>query len=128
MELNLNKQAIRTWVERLRDPNSKQGRSVLGTSDGNRCCLGVACDIAVENGVIPAPTPREDRGSVLEYDGESSYLPEKVRKWFGFDFSNPSVGHCNATHLNDNLGWTFPVIAAAIEETYLSDDEPADGS
>lgn len=123
-----NKQAIRTWVERLRDPNSKQGRGVLGTSDGNRCCLGVACDIAVENGVIPAPTPREY--GILHYDGESTYLPEKVRKWFGFNFDNPGVGDrgLEATYLNDSLAWTFPQIADAIEKTYLSDDESADGS
>lgn len=125
--MKLNKQAIRTWVERLRDPNSKQRRDILGSTYGERCCLGVACDIAVENGVIPAPTPRE---GVLYYDGESTYLPERVREWFGFDSDNPEMGnrYPNATYLNDNLEWTFPQIADVIEKHYLSDDESADGS
>jgi hypothetical protein len=120
-----NKDALRKWVAKLRDPNSKQMIGTLGIANGERCCLGVACDVAVENGIISAPTPRED--SVLYYGSEEavSVLPYEVSEWLGVEI-DPILGYADseekipqrATPLNDNHGWTFPMIADAIEEMY----------
>jgi hypothetical protein len=37
---------IEKWCAELRDPANKQCRSHLCLSDGSRCCLGVAADLA----------------------------------------------------------------------------------
>lgn len=59
----------REWIARLRDPNAKQRRRHLGAPTGERCCLGVACDIAVEHGVIPPPTVKRRK---CIYDNEKT--------------------------------------------------------
>jgi hypothetical protein len=39
------------WVTALRSGRFKQGRSVLNQGDRALCCLGVACEVAIEAGV-----------------------------------------------------------------------------
>lgn len=124
-----NKDALRKWVAKLRDPNSKQTVGRLGTADGRRCCLGVACDVAVENGVIPAPhIPQGSPDLSIFYGslGAESILPHEVSEWLGIEM-DPILGYADsekeidaqrATFFNDSLGWTFPQIADAIEEMY----------
>jgi hypothetical protein len=76
----------KAWVERLRNGNIKQGRQYLGTPDGARCCLGVACDMAVEAGIIPPPAigPYSIEGfSILRYNQDTVSLPKVVMKWLG---------------------------------------------
>lgn len=125
-----NKDALRKWVAKLRDPNSKQTVGYLGTADGRRCCLGVACDVAVENGVILAPyipqgSPDPDLAIFYGSVGAASVLPYEVSEWLGVE-SDPILNYVDseekipqrATLLNDSHGWTFPQIADAIEEMY----------
>jgi len=68
---------------------------VDGLSDGKRviyptgyCCLGVACEIALRNGVEMVVLDGIERS----YDGESTYLPSKVMEFFGFKTHTGSVG------------------------------------
>lgn len=85
------------WIERLRSGRIPQTRAVLGYPNGRRCCLGVLCDIAVEQGVIPLPM-LDEYGSRVNSDGipyatrlrygtkvdnSVTRLPEAVRKWAG---------------------------------------------
>lgn len=85
------------WIERLRSGRIPQTRAVLGYPNGRRCCLGVLCDIAVEQGVIPLPM-LDEYGSRVNSDGipyatrlrygtkvdnSVTRLPEAVRRWAG---------------------------------------------
>lgn len=86
------------------------------------CCLGVLCEIAVEEGIIPAPdlTPagyRED--FAVAYEGAVSYLPLVVAEWAGIDtngkyFTNEGNKYWLAA--DNDSGKTFPEIAQIIKE------------
>lgn len=97
------------WVERLRDPATKQALGKLANSHtGGRCCLGVGCDIAVELGVIP---------SYSWSDADWTCYPE-VKRLFGLATNSgyfvDEGGLENLTNLNDH-GTPFPAIAEIIE-------------
>jgi len=106
-------------VARLRSGTVRQTQGILGNRDGERCCLGVACDIAVEHGVIPAPVEDKKTGHLLYgIEEEATYknLPKTVQKFFGFSNSTgiydnvmPSLAESNDT------GRTFSAIADTIE-------------
>jgi hypothetical protein len=66
----LNKVA-KKWVAALRSGKIKQTRGQLGRESGSRCCLGVLCDLAVEEGVI------------TKYRFNEGVLPKEVIKWSG---------------------------------------------
>lgn len=120
------KPIVKEWLTALRSGNIPQTQGVLAdVATGGRCCLGVACDIAVEYGVIPPPqeyvlmTPTGDR-KVLSYNGESMQLPEAVRYFFGIDSSTGGYGktkdiYNSLTKLNDRDKKTFSEIADVIE-------------
>lgn len=119
-----NRKNIKKWTTRLRDPNLLQGFGQLGTADGKRCCLGVACDVAVEEGVIPAPVTHNE---VLHYAGKSTSLPQAVADWLGL--SNVPIldlpsreDFTTLVGLNDGQRLSFSQIADLIDYAYLSDD------
>lgn len=77
-------------MERLRDPNAVQTRGRLGRTDGSRCCLGVLCDIAVEQFVIGTPYSAGDdlfedhhHQPSLTYGDSEVSLPDRVQAWAG---------------------------------------------
>lgn len=132
-----NKRAIRKWVNALRSGEFKQGTGQLSISTyGGRvvrhCCLGVACEIVPKNRKVKK-TILDHRDTILYhsdtimYDGESTWLPESVRKWLGLR-NNPFVKdldnkftdkQIDLVHANDSRHWDFNKIADALEETYL---------
>lgn len=112
------------------------------------CCLGVACLVAFEADNSPLkekkslmwdrPSAWQRKGAVVDLAGqlmyddeEGSVLPPNVRQWYGFDDVNPDVlttvtdndgEHTvvrSMASLNDHDGWTFAMIADAIENTYI---------
>lgn len=112
------------WLADLESGDIKQCKGVLGLPTGERCCLGVACDLA---GVPHREIPRTSaNGDVcLEYgvpgalgDKSVSQLPHTVLDWLqmrstnGSPDSNVRVGEALAG-LNDN-GKTFVEIAAEV--------------
>lgn len=89
------------WVARLRDPLQKQAKGALRRGDA-RCCLGVLCEIAVEDGIIQTKPTRDSwTGLELEPDDEDTTwfygdnlsehdyllsdatLPQQVKEWAG---------------------------------------------
>jgi hypothetical protein len=114
---------IRTeWLKRLRSGEIKQARASLGKVTGERCCLGVLCDMAVEEKIIPPPKVCSHSKDELSYKGEEGILPTVVKDWIGLftadgmfdgDDSIDKV-HC-LTDLNDD-GMPFDKIADVIEE------------
>lgn len=114
------------WLAALRDPAAKQGKGRLGRVNGERCCLGVLCDIAVQDGVIDLPIPNSipERGKVasptagpsLVYGpngGYLDYLPREVVEWADAD----DVDQQSLGRRNDG-GSSFAQIADWIEEKY----------
>ena len=92
------------WVAKLRSGTIEQSYTALGRGDGTRCCLGVLCDIAVEDGIIPPPTSINGGGTMLQYGSledrivervAGGYLPTAVQEWAGM---RTQAGHIGAAY------------------------------
>jgi len=104
------------------------------------CCLGVACEVAIANGLNILVTDPGNTSRAVAYNGETAYLPEEVRDWYGFEYVDPALyidfvihpgedpteHESSATKANDKYHKTFAQIAAAFRRTYLQ-EEPTDG-
>jgi hypothetical protein len=98
-ELNPN---AKKWVEALRSGKYEQGRNRLKTAHNEFCCLGVACELAIEAGVI------------REYEGCNSFLSLPVVRWLGLNTgSGAYMG--GALHKDNDNGSSFLEIADIIE-------------
>ena len=114
----LNENA-KKWVEELRSGRWKQHTGALTNEDRTAfCCLGVACELALQAGVINPPVAenRVDGSKMYCYEGdELSELPLKVRVWLNVRYCN---GHNDTgkslVFLNDS-GSTFEQLADFIE-------------
>ena len=111
------------WVAALRSGKFRQGRRQLrrnfGDGQNEFCCLGVLCELAVADGVIP-PYDNPACG-YRSYDGAINLTPSAVMEWAGLTRSNgfyPSrSGEWTQPPLsiqNDN-GKSFVEIADIIE-------------
>lgn len=122
------KQAIkRLWIDALRSGEYEQGHRVLVLAtagvDRKYCCLGVLCQLAVNNRVPIDVTVEYSTvvgDDVLAYDGVRFNLPESVIEWAGLGSDNPSVSTMDGSgttlaDMNDN-GASFNQIALEIEE------------
>lgn len=105
------------WIERLRSGEIQQTKGVLGRGDGSRCCLGVLCDVAVEEGVISPPEIDEWGHAIYTKTEkrEATVLPETVRIWSRLESRDPLLGVASAAHYNDD-GASFEQIADLIQE------------
>jgi hypothetical protein len=121
----MNPEVKAKWVAALRSGDYEQGRHRLHCKDGKFCCLGVLCDLAVKNGVIPEPEgwgPAYYYGSSVVSRSDVS-IPIAVSEWAGLTGSsrhNPRVeiapgSTSTLANLNDS-GTPFERIAQVIEE------------
>jgi hypothetical protein len=109
------------WVKRLRSGTINQTKYYLGLESGSRCCLGVLCDIAVDEGIIEKPIITIGLGKVqagcLEYSGTRGSLPNEVCNWAGVSKDGDiSQMHCSLQYLNDSTNKSFSEIADIIEQ------------
>lgn len=146
--MTVNKDAIEKWATALETGKYDQVDGKL--YDGKAyCCLGVLCEVAVEEGVIE-PAVLVDNGCPCDgckddqeyrYDGANLTLPRSVAEWaFGqYASTNPSLktgadfddvlnDEEPATGLNDEFGWSFTSIAAAVRKTFLEGDDVSNPS
>ena len=112
----LNENA-KKWVAALRSGKYKQGRGVL-CRNGQYCCLGVACEVAEENGVPLIVRVEED--FTISFDGKTRNLPEGVQSWLGLQNSVGGMVARNRdehslTQMNDSAYFSFDQIADIIE-------------
>jgi hypothetical protein len=140
----INKVNMRKWVAALRSGDFLQGQERLATLKGGKwfyCCLGVACELALADGV---QMPVGESPTSKKYDGSGAFLPRPVQSWLGLepgegeDPENPGVEinfrglpeRRSLSHLNDNTGFNFGQIADLIEEHYklLEDDGDTPGT
>lgn len=71
------------WIEALRSGRYEQGKSCLAREqpEGGEiafCCLGVLCELSVEEGVAVRERVNGDR---ICYNGSICHLPAEVRDW-----------------------------------------------
>jgi len=122
----MTKREIRTeWLKRLRSGEIQQTKEKLGSPEGSRCCLGVLCDIAVEQGVIEKPDVILNTTigkEVLSYAGASGILPVQVAYWAGLrdtrgysEILSEKGQYINLAVLNDS-GASFHEVANTIEQ------------
>lgn len=128
------------WISALRSGDYKQTEGQLNNSEG-LCCLGVLCELAVQDGVIEKNPPLEDEDLAFHDPGSVGYksknangmgyteydiLPEEVMIWAGLSSRNPSVAfrwykedepvRLPISDLNDERHLKFTEIADVIEE------------
>lgn len=125
----LRPEVKKKWTEALRSGRFDQGAGQLRDLSDNYCCLGVLCQIAVEEGVIP-PAQVAGDGSDYAYgnpsvlDTATGVLPLSVQEWAyedvvtetGPNFQDPILGGHNASTWNDDYEADFKKIASLIEE------------
>lgn len=142
----MNKDIARRWVEALRSGRFEQTKGALARKLDNGkvgyCCLGVLCELAVEENVIPskvAPPEYTDRfvfgtgdmmpGVEVDTWASAGGLDDRYRLPVSDEIAEDlreagiTVRHNMAflPELNDNLGLTFNEIADLIEAAYLND-------
>lgn len=85
----------RRWLEALRSGDYQQTDAYL-SRDNRYCCLGVLCEIALEDGVVRKQQPCDSPGeeyfnpkAVEDYSGK--VLPEVVSAWASLIDENPTL-------------------------------------
>lgn len=145
-----NQERIRRFVAALRSGKLAQTTGRLhrlnypGQKEGF-CCLGVACEVAIEDGL---ELDTATSGGVVQYGGsrQSGYLPTEVMNWYGFDTRDPYLKlpgrkilgrfvwwrlfwqpkfvledrKVKATVANDEFKMSFKQIADGFEREYLT--------
>lgn len=116
------------WVQALRSGDYRQGKGRLRVGE-TYCCLGVLCELAVQDGVV-SRNLCQPLGDVYlyYYTGKGSLpiqreslLPFEVQEWARLDTINPRVRLEWGTDLTplasiNDAGFTFEVIADLIEK------------
>lgn len=136
-----NQERVQLLVDALQSGEFEQGRDALGQVDGatgkvKYCCLGVACEVAIANGLALERWVGAN-GNVYYADRETpdfetdTDLTTGVAKWYGFDKSldpsNPKLGvnqhggDVFATGANDDLRADFATIGAAFKAKYIDE-------
>lgn len=111
---NLRSKIMSEWIAALRSGEYAQGEGVL-RSGNLYCCLGVLCEVAIKNGIIPLGQKAESDG-IYEYDGNHATLPATVRVVLGIDQQGSSSIYDPLTYLNDTTRLSFSKIADVIED------------
>ena len=127
----MNPEIKTKWLEALRSGDYRQGRNVLKQQHGPKdtpqfCCLGVLCDLAIEDGLtVEVDEVFFNEKSNTYYNDCYELLPEAVADWAGLPSVNPEVNIYDhevdaadlttIADLNDE-GSTFAEIADVIEK------------
>ena len=109
------------WIDALRSGKYKQGTGHLRVGD-QYCCLGVLCDLAVQNQII-----QENQEPVFYNYGnakEVTFLPAEVLFWAHLMTNNPKVPmeagngviYESLVYCNDKMLLDFNQIADLIEK------------
>lgn len=108
----MNQTVRKLWTDALRSKKYKQGKGRLTYTEHHRktrknCCLGVLCDLAVKEGVIPKPVARDTLAAgevkfAYGATGAICNLPIEVVEWAGLSTSDPFVWYTNDSDGNNN--------------------------
>lgn len=117
------KENMKALIAALRSGEYKQGTRTL-CADGQYCCMGVAADLAVKNGVGEWLKPPHDsnRHAYLREPGYiplRAFLPVPVLQMYGLTDDDA----WSFVHLNDSGKYTFTQIADLMERKYINGEE-----
>jgi hypothetical protein len=114
----------KAWIAALRSKKYTQTKQYLHDKDGF-CCLGVACELAIADGVPLTQRLFDDGGTfyidrgVIDYGGTISSLPSEVKDWLGIDSDlgnyQDFVAEDTCLAWKNDGGKTFEEIADIIE-------------
>lgn len=126
----MKREIARRWAEALTSGKYEQTKGKLQRIEPSEkgepvgfCCLGVLCELAVADEVIPPAVHSSLLGTAgYGASGTDGVLPDEVQEWAGVEVNDPSLepDHAPASHLNDTVGKTFEELAEAIKLTYLT--------
>ena len=110
-------------VEALRSGKYKQRKYQLGAEEvdgASYCCLGVACEVAIEQGALPESSKiiRTGSGGIknFRYNESETGLPDVVKTWLGWRDNSGCLRTLNDSLLAMNdAGRSFKEIADCIE-------------
>ena len=140
----MNMEFIAKWTAALRSGKYQQGTNHLKYVDNEHnvrhCCLGVACELAIDSGMLKADweappekggtpyglcVPREDLGGSIQVRKHYDYLPGELADMLSLnrsgDFRFPITVNgrrelfCSLSSMNDR-GVPFEVIAEVIDK------------
>jgi hypothetical protein len=110
------------WLEALRSGDYKQTTATLRSTDNGYCCLGVLCELALQEGIVRREDGERWSTYIATGDGggySDCNLPEAVQEWAGIDEADPWLDGDNTSRMasewNDNEHKTFAEIADMIE-------------
>jgi hypothetical protein len=145
----VNPEVKALWLTDLRSGEFTQGKGMLRSTENEYCCLGVLCERAVREGIIPPPVLKtyyinsdNDITDRYEYgtgdDASTGTLPNAVREWAGLETTSPALPvpaelrdeyptdpgvppwHVSLAGINDRAGDRFPFPRIAeLIEEYL---------
>jgi hypothetical protein len=107
-------------AEALRSGKFNQGRHALCQLDnsGNHyCCLGVACEVFIENGGTLERHRSSEDSVLMGYgdDDETATCPKVVQEWLGINATGERNEGPSLIGLNDGEEWNFLKIADVFE-------------
>ncbi len=115
---------MQLWTKALRSGKYKQTVGRLNRDNLEFCCLGIACEVALADGVdldVSSKTvDSEPRGLEISYNDHTGSLPDAVAEWLGIDsdgglvFEDMNDKRLSLAVLNDG-GMTFDQIADIID-------------
>lgn len=121
-ELNANRlKFVKKWIKRLRSGQDKQTTGFLHDKDGAFCCLGVACDIAVKDGLFKGRIGTSEPGNITygAHYYNDKVLPRTMVNLLGLKDESGllyyTAGYDSLANANDS-GATFLEIADLIEK------------
>jgi hypothetical protein len=153
--MELQTQRRRAFVSALKRGEYPQAHHVLRreASDGYKegfCCLGVACDVAIKDGLeldVQIVVSRYTYGIAgIGGDMSQTRLPTAVMMWYGFGVADPMLKvpqrlvdvnervaamwhegfEAVASSLNDDYRLTLPQIGECFQYTFLRDEWEAE--
>lgn len=117
----VNKRNMGKWVNALASGRFAQGSGALCRNQ-QYCCLGVACVVAMEDGVEMQvrhePDDSKPADIVTYWDLSGWVMPEKVAEWLGVGEANPMLAGQEASWWNDSAALGFEGIAQLIKNEY----------
>lgn len=121
------------WITALESGKYSQSHRTLADANGF-CCLGVLCEIAMEDSVVNKEIIPDGTGNFFsKYEGPDDYstsmLPEDVQVWAGIDknpfFPNEDVKEVIGEFPEELTGYGAKVSLAALNDSGLSFTEIA---
>jgi hypothetical protein len=140
-------QRRKNFTAALRSGKYQQGAGQLSARSiddtWHHCCLGVACLVAIEDGMPMVATAFEGEMTYTPagaQTGETTLPPRALADWYGWRDIDPMLPfvdaehpveenfHLSAASINDGQGWDFAQIADAFDTEYVAPYEPEDPS